>query len=164
MNVSRGLLRAWIVISVLWIGSLGAMAYWTVPDSLWKRWQYVHEVRQDIDLDKVDWTRPYYDTMLSPSAEKLTVSFAKLDYGQWDKYVSTMTIISFPDSSELYLDASLTEADKQYIARAFWVQRWWRYLDVGKPWLARLLGPPIALLALGWALLWVGRGFRVPAR
>jgi hypothetical protein len=30
----------------------------------------------------------------------------------------------------------------------------------GAPWALGLASPPIVLLVLGWALLWVGRGFK----
>jgi hypothetical protein len=108
---------------------------------------------------------PYYENMRSPSAEKLAVSFNELGYEyveQWNKHVAegTMTTISFPDGSLLYLDTQLTQADQEYLARAFWDKRWGRYAEIGKMWAAVLVGPPIALFILGWALLWVGRGFK----
>jgi len=166
MNVGRGLFRAWVLVTVLWCIGVGALAYATVPDQLshWK-WQYLHQVREKIEISKLDSTRPYYENMRSPSVEKLAVTFEELGYkyvAQWDKRVSegTMTTVSFPDGSLLYVDTELTEADQLYLARAFWDQRWWRYAEVGKTWAAVLAGPPIALLILGWALLWVGRGFK----
>ena len=168
MNVGRGLFRAWILVTVLWCIGVGALAYTIVHAEIshWK-WQYVHQMRKEISItqaEKVDWTRPYYENFRSPSVEKLAVSFDELGYeyvASWNNHVTegTMTTISFPDGSLLYLNTDLTEADQQYLAQAFWGQRWWRYAKIGKMWAAVLAGPPIALFILGWGLLWVGRGF-----
>ena len=166
MNVGRGLFRAWIFVTVLWCIGVGALAYTIVPGQLSHgKWQYVHQMRKDVEPWKEDWTRPYYENMRSPSVEKLAVSFDELGYEyveRWKKYVAdgTMTAISFPDGSLLYLDTHLTQPDQEYLARAFWDQRWWRYAEIGKTWAAVLVGPPIALFIIGWALLWVGRGFK----
>jgi len=85
-----------------------------------------------IDLEKADWTRPYYENMRSPSIEKLAVSFSQLGYEYvepWDKLVKDgrMNIVSFPDRSALYLDTLLTKEDQEYLSGAFWDQRWRRY-------------------------------------
>jgi hypothetical protein len=78
MNVGRGLFRAWIVISLLWIAGTVAMAISMVPGTLanWK-YQYEGAMRPGIDLLKADWTRPYYELMKSPSKEGLKPSFAE---------------------------------------------------------------------------------------
>jgi hypothetical protein len=114
---------------------------------------------------KADWTRPYYENHRSPSAEKLAVTFSELgrEYvDAWNKNLNEgkLTIVRFDDHSLLYLDTDLTQADQEYLARAFWNQRWGRYAEICKMWAAVLVGPPIALFILGWALLWVGRGFK----
>jgi hypothetical protein len=146
MNVSRGLFRAWILVTVLWCIVIAALAYNIVHDKVshWK-WQYVHQMRKDIEPWKVDWTRPYYENMRSPSVEKRAVNFSELGYeyvAAWSKHVTegTMTTNSFPDGSLLYLNTDLTEADQQYLAQAFWHQRWWRYAEIGKKWAAILTG------------------------
>jgi len=91
-------------------------------------------------------------------------SFHKLGYryvDDWDKSVNEggMILVDMPDRSSLYLYAAMTKNDQDYLTRVFWIRRWGRYLDIGKPWLAGLLGPPIALFILGWSVLWVCRGF-----
>jgi hypothetical protein len=122
-------------------------------------------MRKDIDINKVDWSKPYYENMRSPSKEKLSVTFSKVDYefvDIWNKRVKDgdMVIVPMRDGSTLYLETDLTKADQHYIAAAFRNQRWSRYLNVTKTWIAILLVPPIILLILGWALLWVARGFK----
>jgi hypothetical protein len=166
MNVVRGLFRAWIFVTVLWCIGVGAGVYAIVPAKIsqWK-WQYVHEMRKGIEPSKVDWTRPYYENARSPSAEKLAVNFHELgrEYiEQWDKYAKegAVTMNFFPDGSLLYLEGYLTAEDRNYLERAFWDQRWSRYAEIAKTWAVVLAGPPIALFFVGWALLWVGRGFQ----
>jgi len=166
MNVGRGLFRAWIFVTVLWCLGVGALGYYVVRDQIshWK-WQYVTEMRDDIAPWKADWTRPYYEIHRSPSAEKLAVTFSELgrEYvDEWNKHLNegALTIVRFDDRSLLYLNALLTETDQNYLARAFWDQRWSRYAEIGKTWAAVLMGPPIALFIIGWALLWVGKGFK----
>jgi hypothetical protein len=167
MNVGRGLFRAWILVTVLWCFGVGALAYTIVPDQLSHgKWQYVYEMRDRKDVPDwaIDWKRPLYEIMRSPSIEKLKVGFSELGYEyvqQWDKHVAEGRMMaSFPDGSLLYLDKQLTQADQECLARAFWDQRWRRYAEIGKTWAAVLVGPPIALFIIGWALLWVGRGFK----
>jgi len=69
-------------------------------------------------------------------------------------------IIKMPDHSSLYLDTQLTKEDQEYLAKAFWDQRWRRYASFAKIWVPILVVPPIALFILGWAILWVCRGFK----
>jgi hypothetical protein len=165
MNMGRGLLRAWILLTIIWLIGMGILAYTLVSSEVgsWK-WQYVHHMRKEIDVNKVDWSRPYYENMRSPSKEKLSVTFSELGKYvlAWNEHAKDgkMVIISQPDHSSLYLDTSLTKEDQNYIAAAFWDQRWSRYWNIAKTWIVILLAPPIILLILGWALLWVARGFK----
>jgi len=166
VNVGRGLFRAWILLTIIWLIGVGAMIYVLVPDEVgrWK-WQYVHEMRREIDLEKADWTRPYYENMRSPSIEKLAVSFSQLGYEYvepWDKLVKDgkMNIVSFPDRSALYLDTLLTKEDQEYLSGAFCDQRWRRYGKIAGTWGAIAVAPSVVMLIIGWALLWVARGFK----
>src|SRR5262249_26850772 len=132
MNVGRGLLRAWIFVSVLWVIALGWFAY---SDTAWNirqgKWQYRHYIRVDTDFDKADWKRPYYENMRSPSAEKLEAKFYSVGYeytAQWDQLANAgkLKVVEIPDGSSLYLSTYMNEQDQDYIARAFWDQRWSR--------------------------------------
>jgi hypothetical protein len=112
-----------------------------------------------------DWKRPYYENMRSPSAEKLAVTFYELEYQysqSWDQSVKDgkLTVIEMPDHSSLYLNTDLTKNDQEYLSKAFWGQRWWRYAGFAKVWVPILVAPPIVLFILGWAVLWVCRGFK----
>ena len=159
MNIGRGLFRAWVFISVIWIIGVTWAAYVIVPDGVvGSKWGYQYRTR----AGEPDLTRPFYETMHSPTVD--TPIFRRSEYqsvAAWDKYVSdgVMIIVEMPDGSSLYLLKGMTKEDQEYLGRAFWDQRWGRYLDIGKPWLTGLIVPPLALLVLGWSLLWVGRGF-----
>jgi hypothetical protein len=166
MNVGRGLFRGWTFLTVLWLIGAGTFAYSTIGDEIsrWK-WQYVHVIRKDVNPDEINWSRPYYEYARSPSGEKLAVRFSEIEYQYvqpWDQEVKDgkLTMIRMPDDSSLYLSTSLTEQDQQYLAKAFWDQRWSRYASFIKFWGPMLVVPPIVLFILGWAILWVCRGFR----
>ena len=167
MNMRRGLFRAWILLTIIWLIGVSTLAYFIIPDEVrLSKWHYVHHMREDIsiiDPNKIDWFRPYYENMRSPSKEKLPVSFSELNYeyfDAWDKNVKDgkLVIISLPDHSSLYLNTYLTEEDQNYIAAAFWNQRWSRYGNIAKTWIAFLLAPPIVAFIFGWPLLWLARG------
>ena len=176
MNVGRGLFRGWIFLTVLWLIGAGAFAYFIIRDEVsnWK-WIYLNQFREDArrptleTLEEIFKGRPmplYYEMYRSPSAEKLSVTFSELEYrdlGGWDRFVKdgTAKIVKMPDDSSLYLSTrELTEQDQQYIAKAFWDQRWRRYASFAKFWVPMLVVPPIVLFILGWAILWVCRGFK----
>jgi len=166
MSVGRGLFRGWIFLTVLWLIGAGTLAYFITRDEVshWK-WQYVHEARTNTLPGEVDWSRPYYEMMRSPSAENLAVTFMELEYQytpEWDQFVKDgkLKIVKMPDDSLLYFSTDLTEQDQLYLAKAFWDQRWWRYVSFIKFWGPVLVVPPIVLFILGWAILWVCRGFK----
>jgi hypothetical protein len=120
---------------------------------------------QEIFEGRAGPTPPYYEMMRSPSVEKLSVNFSQISYRHFedldaDVKEGRMVLKKMPDRSSLYLDARLTEADQEYISRAFWHQRWSRYVSFTKLWGPMLVVPPIVLFILGWAILWICRGFK----
>jgi hypothetical protein len=165
MNVGRGLFRGWILLTVLWLIVIG----WSVFDSIARgRWEYVEVVKDYPDINEIDWSRPFYETRKSPSAEKLSVSFyqREIDNVNFNEEVRTgnMVLRTMPDRSSLYVDARFTNDDQDYLAAAFWSQRWRRYASLVWDWVPLLVLPPLALLAFGWAILWVCRGFKTAPR
>jgi hypothetical protein len=165
MNVKRGLWRAWIFVSVLWVIGTLALAALILPDNAAKKYQYVHVMRSDVpDPNKVDWTKDYYALMQSPARNILTASFDPVGYQyvtSWDENVKkgTMIVAEFPDKSKLYLTTQLTKEDQEYVAKQLWNQRWWRYGSEALPFAVGAIVPPVILLLLGTFLLWVFRGF-----
>lgn len=102
--------------------------------------------------------------MRSPSAEHLQSTFVVLPYryeADWDERakVGKLGLVEFPDKSRLYLNTVMNNDNQNYIAEAFWDQRWQQYWQVASPYVYGGVGPPIALLLLGSFLVWVGREF-----
>ena len=129
MNAGRAPFHAWIFVTVIWIIGTAGISYIKISDNVrsWK-WQYVHEMRKEVDIKEMDLTRPYYENMLSLSAEKLAVGFSEVGNEYvvaWEQSVKegSMVIVSQPDRSSLYLPTELTSEDQQYISDAFWNQR-----------------------------------------
>ncbi|KRR21404.1 hypothetical protein CQ14_07080 [Bradyrhizobium lablabi] len=166
MNVRRGLWRAWIFVTVLWLIGTAGLAYLVMPDQIARKYQYVYNMRKDVgDPNKVDWSKDFYALMRSPSKEQLSATFDLLEYQyvtSWNEDVQKGTMIAadFPDRSRLYLSAQLTKEDQNYVSKAFWDQRWERYAKEAVPFVAGAILPPLVLLLLGSSLVWVGRGFR----
>lgn len=166
MNVRRGLWRAWIFVTVLWIIGTVTLAFLVLPDSVASRkYQYVYAMRSDLpDPNKVDWNKSLYELMRSPAKDKLAVTFDLVPYqyiSSRDEYVNkgTEVRVDFPDGSKLYLSSGLDKEDQTYLSAAFWDQRWARWGKEGLPWLAGAIVPPIIVLLLGSFLFWVFRGF-----
>ncbi len=165
MNVRRGLWRTWIFVTVLWVVGTVALACLILPDNVARKYQYVHNMRKDVgDPNKVDWSKDFYALMQSPSKGNLPSTFDILTYqyvASWDEDVKKGTMISadFPDKSRLYMSAQMTKEDQNYVAKAFWDQRWERWRIEAWPWAVGAIVPPIILLMLGSFMLWVGRGF-----
>lgn len=148
-------------IGTIWLGAL------IVQESMQRqRFQYLYKMRDNAPKPwEQDWKKPLYEIVKSPAKQSLPVSFAVLEYQYWDAWdkdvvAGAMTAPKFPDGSALYMSASLTKEDQDYIARGFWDQRWDRRWLLIWPWIIGLVAPPIVLFIFGWALLWVGRGFR----
>jgi hypothetical protein len=164
VNIQSGFFRAWVLISALWAAGLGALALVFVPEMYQSGYWYVLELRKDTDISKIDWKRPLYDLILSPSKEKLTPIFTELGSGysnEWDKGVKDGSLKLFQDAegARLYLKSGLSAQDTAYIEEAFVASKWNRHAKILSYWAALIVGPPMATLALGLALLWMVMGF-----
>jgi hypothetical protein len=117
-------------VSVLWAAGAGSVAYITLsPDTVSGAFQPVGMLKDGLKPWDVDYSKPFYDVMRSPAAEKLSVAFfpvAPKDRADWDKD-KTMDIVEMPDGSRLYMHSGYTKEDLDYIARQFWDQRWTRW-------------------------------------
>jgi hypothetical protein len=166
MNVQRGLFRLWIAITALWAAATAFVAFYAIPDGIkGQSYQYVYVMRSDGKPWDQDWKKPLYEIMRSPSKENLPVSFSELEWRyreEWDKDVQAGRThkVDFPDGTVLYLNSSLTAEDRNFVAKAFWDQRWKRWVSQIWPWFFGLVLPPTFLLIMGQVLLWVGRGFK----
>jgi len=143
MNVSRGLFRAWILVSVLWIILGGSVIAYKIvaPTTIWGSFQ--------------PWLTDE-EAGLPPRAEQeqLSRSFSPIRNVRAD-----MVHIQMPDGSKLYMPASLSEAVKTDIAEQFWDQRWRRWGRAAAAAALWAFVPCLLLFIFGYSLLWVGRGF-----
>lgn len=161
----QGVFRAWVLISALWVFALGGLAQMFVPEMYqWGRYWYVLELRKDMDISKIDWKKPLYELILSPSKEKLTPVFTDLGSdpsNEWDKGVKdgTLKVFQQADDATLYMKSGLSAQDTAYIEKAFVASKWKRHAKILSYWVALIVGPPIVTLALGLGLLWVVMGF-----
>jgi hypothetical protein len=133
LRVARGLFRLWLVLSVLWIGGVGGVTWWT--------WSLpaVPYVNGQIKISPRDGKQYRYDARANkwspvpePSADR--------EVAPWDTPPPSAGEFD-PDK---YWALKLAEARRSAI------------------WHANLLAflPPAFVLALGSALVWAFRGFR----
>lgn len=167
MNVRRGLFRAWVLLSIIWVISSSVVGYVMIYDELGHaRFQYVHQMRENVEPWKVDWSKPYSELMISPTeANAAPPQFNPVEFEylkDWDKHVDegTMRRDRFADGSYLYIDKVLNEKDQDFLSTAFWQQRWGRWLSLIWPWVIGAVLPCIVILLLGRAMIWVAGGFR----
>ena len=163
LNIERGLFRAWVLISVLWIAAFSVLAWLSLSEPSQSRYTYALVFRQDADISKIG-KYPLYDLILSASKEKLTPIFSELGSrysSEWDKGVRDSSLKRFQatDGATLYLHSGLNAQDTAYIEKAFVASQWKRDAELFWYWTVLIVGPPIAILALGLALLWVVMGF-----
>jgi hypothetical protein len=162
--------RKWLVLCAAWITCVGLIGYVAVFLEAPRRFQYVYEVRSDVE----SWQEgrspeyaPIYDVMRSPAQEKLRPQFipigALLQAGanEWHKHVDegSMLELFFLDGTELHLSSLLSEEDRNYLAAAFWDERWSRWslwASLAMPWIVAALVPPALLLGA----LWLAGSFR----
>jgi hypothetical protein len=163
LNLFRGLFRAWLLFLVLWVVALGALAWVYVPEMSQSSYSYALVFRQDADISKIG-EKPLYDLILSPSKGGITPIFTKLGSrysDEWDKGVKdgSLKLFQAADGAKLYLQSELSVQDTAYIEEAFIASKPLRDANIFWYWTALIVGPPIAILALGLALLWVVMGF-----
>lgn len=167
MNVGLGLFRAWVVISLLW--SAGIVAYGIVSDDAAQGNFAPNDVLKD--RRNVEWgglaphkpdKQTFQESYRSPSAEKLIVTFRSVDWRQrmdFDTDADTIKV-DMPDGSSIYMHAAYNDADRNYIAKQFWDQRWGRWGRAAGIVALWAFVPSALLFILGYALLWIGRGFK----
>src|SRR5262245_58674362 len=85
MNVSRGLFRAWILVSLLWVMAVVAFGYALFFDTFrHEKWSYVHRLRDGVSIKAIDWNQPLYQYIRSPKEETLVPEFDKISYTELD--------------------------------------------------------------------------------
>jgi len=167
MSVRRGLFWAWVLSSTLWLIYIGVWAISEVPAEIASaKFAYVYQLKAGIDSDNAEVrSRPLYEIMRSPSAEKLDSEFDLVDpeyLSDWDEYAEDgkLKVIEFPDHSKLYLSTALNEQDQTYLSQQFWDQRSIRWVKMLEPWLVAAALPPTIMLLLGLGIRWMVRSFK----
>ncbi len=168
MNWRRGLLRLWFGLTGLWLVGVSCFCFleFSTTGPFGGKFQYDYEkkIDQPAHPSLIDWSGPFYDTFKSPSQELLSPQFSRLEdeyFVDWEKSVNEgkLIVVQFPDHARLYLSSELTNDDQEYLAGAFYDQRWQRYIGNISAWLSLALGLPLAGLCLGIGAFWVVQGF-----
>jgi hypothetical protein len=168
MNWRRGLLRLWIGLTGSWLVGVSYFCFleFSRTSPFGGRFQYDCEMKADQPAHPslIDWSGPFYDTFKSPSQEGLSPQFSRLEdeyFVDWEKSVNEgkLIVVQFSDHARLYLSSQLTNDDQEYLAGAFYDQRWRRYIGNISAWLSLALGVPLATLCLGIGTFWIVQGF-----
>jgi GYF domain 2 len=162
-RVGRGLFRAWVVVSALWIAGTSVVGYWTVvPDVVHGNFQAEGRIKVGLDPANFDPKKPFYDQVRSPSVEKLKVTFLPLDWATRSKFDEDAFMKKFEveNGGFVYMPKSYNNEDTKYIVLQFVDQSWGRWGRAAATISLWALIPCIALFILGYTLLWIGRGFK----
>ena len=81
---------------------------------------------------------------------------AKTDFEK-DTHMIKVDVLA---GSLVYMPANYDNSDRAYIKTQFWDQRWWRWGHAAGIIALWALIPCALIFILGYALLWVGRGFK----
>ena len=162
MNLARGLFQGWVFFSVLWIIGGGFLVYMiheaeTVSGTFTSVLEFKPGV--DINSDRLLSDKSFSELMRSPSAEKRRVEFFLLRarHAPEPNNSKDLEKVGMPDGSQLYINLGYGEADRTYIARQYWGQRWGRWASAAGTVALWTLVPCITLFVVGYALLWGGR-------
>jgi hypothetical protein len=164
MNWRRGLFRAWLLISALWIAGACVIAVLAVSRAVSDAsYQYVATLREGKPWQQ-NRSEPFYKSHKSPREddppEFSRIGYQYLSLFREDAKVGLNIVVQMPDSSTLYLISALTSEDRDFVSHAFWEQRWFRWWDESWRWIVGILLPPVFLLLIGYALLWTLKGFK----
>jgi hypothetical protein len=114
-------------------------------DIIGGRFQAAGDIVGGKSASQVDWDRPFYEIIRSPSRENLTVAYAPVDYRRWREWDTNDKVISFdyPDGSRMYVQLGYDDADRNYLRQQFWEQRFSRWSKAAAIILAIVLAPPL---------------------
>jgi hypothetical protein len=162
LAVGRGLFRAWIAVTALWLLAGAAIGGVGITREIVRgQYQAAGHIQGGKAASEVDWTLPFYDVIRSPSREHLNVTFHLIDYRRHHEWETSDRVVvrDFPDYSRLYIQIGYDKDDRSYIAEQFWEQRWQRWGKTAATIAAIMMVPPALLFLVGYLLLWIGRGF-----
>jgi len=164
MNWRQGLFRVWLVLSAVWLFSVLYLA----SDIFLKPYPFAGDYQYQIQTKTMpwdtDWKKPLYDIINAPGKGKFPDQFSVIEAQYIDGFNKSVKDgndikIEFPDMSRLIISSQFTLTDRDYLSKIFWDQRWSRYFWRIVPWGCWAFGPPVALLCIGFVILWIRRGF-----
>jgi hypothetical protein len=163
MNLARGLLQGWVFFSVLWIIGGGFLVYMIhEAETVSGTFTSVLEFKAGVDMnsDMLPSDKLFSESMRSPSAEKRRVEFALLRARNAPEPSNSKDLekIGMPDGSVLYVNLGYSEADRTYIAKQYWDQRWSRWASAAGTVALWTLVPSILLFVVGYGVLRVRPG------
>lgn len=169
VDLRRGLLRIWIVLTVLWLAAVAGFAWLEVSDATGGRWQYGLEMKSDLKPSgRNDPAKSFDEQFEMPSKAKRPPSFSKVEHRYlqgFDDYVreGRMSLLEYPDGSSLYLNVAFAKPEQELVSKWFWDRRWgrlWTALSY-RSWLVpTAIVPPLLLLVAGLTVGWIVKGFR----
>jgi hypothetical protein len=169
INFTRGALRIWIVLTLVWLGLVGVAIWNAASSETIGRYQYTEELRDGINpWEAFDGKKPYAEVFLKPSAAKGAPVFGKVEWqyqGAFDKAVEggSKKVAKLPDGYTLYIPVSLDASENDILVNAFWDSRWKRQVSaLGQQHVLAGIAvvPPLFLLLAWFVGRWVVAGFR----
>jgi hypothetical protein len=127
----NGWMRLWIVFSTSWVGLVGYLAYGDLSSIYTKK---TYEVAKE-EIGKVEFI----------------FSYAQSDI-EINEQIAKELIPLVEKTPKDYVNKAIATPYEKYIEKHASVEMW-RYIKIA-------LLPVLGLLALGWSLVWVRRGFR----
>ncbi len=165
MGIGRTTFKVWLTSSIVWIVAIGILVY--AGGFFPAGYQTDFPLRADLEPWQTGWTtsdplrKPLYEIIRSPSAEKLPLRFQSRFYqgAVWNQHIHARALPSFtfPSGETLDLPPELTDADRDYIRKAFWDQRWSRWKET----LGSFARAAVFLPLGAFVILWVVRFWRV---
>ncbi|PHK92949.1 hypothetical protein CR162_21190 [Pseudoroseomonas rhizosphaerae] len=141
-DIRRGLLRAWVLLSFLWVLYVGVLGFREVKE------EWAPGIEQAAIIDG--------DNMAAVPCEAAPTGHTKIE--GFGRTYCLLPVLEFRRQNIEYRDLDYNEVIRRSYQRVG-LHFGWRY-DSTKMLAAFALIPPILLLALGAAVVWVIRGFR----
>ena len=165
MGIGRTAFKVWLSASIVWIIAIGVMV--NAGGLFPAHYEAEFPLRADLEPWQPGWRtsdplrKPLYEIIRPPAAEKLSLKFHYRGYQDavWNQHINARMLpeFTFPSGETLDLPAALTDADRDYVRKAFWDQRWSRWKDELGPFARTAIFVPLAAPAI----LWIVRFWRV---
>jgi hypothetical protein len=165
VGIGRTAFKVWCAASIAWIVAIGITV--NAGGFFPAYYQTEFPLRADVGPWQSGWEtsdplhKPLYEIIRSPSAEKLPLKFHYRGYqgAVWNQHIHAREMPSFtlPSGETLDLPAELTDADRDYVRKSFWDQRWSRWKEELGPYARTAILLPLA----AFVILWVVRFLRV---